>query len=243
MQRRSTGTAVLTKPNPKRSQERQEAAGTAATTRGQEGELDWRLEIIDRSLIGQMTVHGLRMRLGAGVVHHQMKGGAGVEGEALRKQRLDAIRNRAGQFINLVRADADGRVESVLWRKEIGKHVGLGEGSITVGLVGEIAAHIEIERRVGWVAGERRGALTCAMRRVVELHDAMERSGKAEIGQDRRIAPDELLVALGYNIETPPHQRCDGVQHGVLCNLHNDFKQSSSIVCNCVTVSRVSSPI
>src|ERR1017187_387349 len=142
------------------------------------------------------------MGFGAGVVHHQMKDGTSVVGEALRKQRLDAVRNRSGQLINLIRADADGWIESMLWWKQVGEHVGLGE-RVTAGcLVGVVAAHIEIERCVGRVLGERYRPLTCAMSCIIELHDTMERGGEVEIGSNRCFAPDELLVALGFHIQT-----------------------------------------
>ena len=124
------------------------------------------------------------MRLGASVIHHQMKCRTGVIGEALGEQGLDAFRERAGQFFDFVGADADGGVEAVLWRKKIGEHIGLGDSGVAGRLVGVVTAHIEVQRCVGRVVGEGCGAFTRTMRRVVELHKAVERGGKVEIGSN-----------------------------------------------------------
>ena len=124
------------------------------------------------------------MWLRSGIFHHQMERRAGVEGETAREQRLDTVGKRAIQLLNFVGADADGRIEPVFRRQQIGEHVCARNGRIAGRLVREIAAHIEIQGRLGRVSGNCRGSLTRAMRRVIELHNAVERRGQVEVGDN-----------------------------------------------------------
>ncbi len=182
-------------------------------------------------------------------------------GEALGEEGLDADSERAGQFFNFVGADADGGIEAVFGGKLVGEDIGLGDGDVTGRLVGVVAAYVEVERSIRGIMGERHGPLTRAMGCIIELYDAIERGGQVQISEDLYAFPSELFVALGFNVKTLSHQGCDSVEnyifgdiHALLPQLdtlrafsptnsdHNDFRQSSSIVCNCPTVSRVSSP-
>ena len=125
-------------------------------------------------LVRQIPVHGLGVRFCAGVVYHEVEGGAGMVGEAVGQDGFDALGERAAQFFDFIKADADGGVEVVLGGKLIGEDIGLGEGGVAVRLVGMVTAYVEIERCVGRVIGEGRGAFACAVGCIVELDDAVE---------------------------------------------------------------------